>query len=123
MESMTIKEFMQRDFKDERKRKQKQLAIKITKVTVLGAGIFLLNFDLVSANTGIDVAAQKIYSKVLLIGKWIIIVKGAIDTINHMVKGEADIAKKSFLGYLIVYIILQGLPWAMSEIDKLFLEM
>jgi hypothetical protein len=76
-----------------------------------------------AAGTGIDVGAYQIYKKLLLIGKWIIIVKGGIDTINAMVQGDHPAAKRGFLTYLVVYLILNGLPWAMGEIDTLFKEM
>lgn len=75
-----------------------------------------------SADSGIDIAARGIYKKLLSVGKWIIIIKGGIDTVNSVVQGDHASAKKSFLSYLVVYVILQGFPWAMDEIDRTFSE-
>lgn len=119
-ESMTIKEFMDRKPKIKRISKN---VYKIVLITGLTAIVFLSGFDIVSAagqTSSIDAAAAKIYEKLLVVGKWIIIIKGGIDTINNVVQGDVSGAKKNFLGYLIVYLILNGLPWAMDEVDKVF---
>lgn len=94
----------------------------LSKASVLGitAATFIIFSGTVSASSGIDDAARGIYSKLLLVGKWIIIIKGGIDTVNNVVQGDFGTAKKSFLSYLVIYIILQGLPWAMDEVDKTF---
>lgn len=76
-----------------------------------------------AAGTGIDVGADKIYKKLLLIAKWVIIFKGGIDTIKSVAEGDLAAAKKNFLGYGVTYAILWGLPWMMKEIDKLMSEM
>ena len=75
------------------------------------------------ASSGIEAGAQALYMKLLSLGKWVIIFKGGFDTIKHMASGDFDAAKKGFLSYLIVYIFLFGLPWAMDEIDGIFKEM
>lgn len=69
--------------------------------------------------TGIDAGANKLYDRLLFIGKWIIIVKGAFDTISHTVQGDFVSARKSGLSYLMVYVILKGLPWAFRQVDNL----
>jgi hypothetical protein len=78
--------------------------------------------DIAFASTGIDAGARKIYDKLLLVGKWIIIIKGGIDIITAITNGEVDLAKKRFLGYLIAYAALQALPWGMDQVDLLFKE-
>jgi hypothetical protein len=75
------------------------------------------------ASSGIDEGAKKIYYKMVNIGKWVIICKGGWDTIQSTVQGDFDSAKKRFISYLLVYLILLGLPWAMDEVDNLFNEM
>jgi hypothetical protein len=87
---------------------------------VLFLGVTDISF---AADVGLDTAAEQLYkSKVLLIGKWIIIIKGAIDTIQKVVDGDFQAAKKNFLGYLMIYLILNALPWGMHQIDKIFEE-
>lgn len=75
---------------------------------------------LAAGPVGIEQGAYQMYKKLLMIGKWIIIVKGGIDTINAMMQGDHGTAKRGFLTYLVVYLILNGLPWAMDQVDGLF---
>lgn len=75
------------------------------------------------ASSGIEAGAEQLYSKLLIIGKWVIIFKGGFDIIKNMASGDFDSAKKGFLSYLIVYIFLFGLPWAMNEVDSIFKEL
>jgi hypothetical protein len=123
-ETMTIKEFMSRDFKAEREERNKKIFKTSIKVAATST-ILVFGFDTLAFATdgnAIDQKANSIYAKLLLIGKWVIIIKGAMDTINNMLKGDNDSAKKSFLGYLLVYVILHGFPWAMNEVDNMFKE-
>jgi hypothetical protein len=97
---------------------------KIYKVVLVG-GISLVllaagDVTFAAGAVGIDAGAYVLYKKLLLIGKWIIIVKGGIDTINAMIQGDHGAAKRGFLTYLVVYLILNGLPWAMGQVDSLF---
>lgn len=118
VKAMSIKEFMGEDFKAKREEKAKAI-VKIAGCTLLITFIP----DIVFAESAIDRSASQLYDKLLVVGKWIIIIKGGIDTINNVVQGDFNTAKKSFLGYLVVYLVLQGLPWAMNEVDKVFNEM
>ncbi|AZU61093.1 hypothetical protein [Neobacillus mesonae] len=95
---------------------------------IAGATVIILvaggGFDYAfAAGSGIEAGAERLYVKLLSLGKWVIIFKGGFDTIKHMASGDFDAAKKGFLSYLIVYIFLFGLPWAMDEIDAIFKEM
>lgn len=74
------------------------------------------------SGTGIDQAGKKLYQQLLSIGRWVIIFKGAIDTIKSVADGDFDKAKTRFLGYVITYVLLLGLPWAFDQIDKLAKE-
>ena len=76
-----------------------------------------------AADSTIDAGATKIYSKLVNVGKWVIIIKGAFDTINSTVQGDFIQARKSFLAYLLVYVVLLGLPWAFAQVEMLFTEM
>lgn len=116
-ESMSIKEFMSY------KKKDNKVVCKTLAVTAVIAGTYLTGFDIASASSSIDAGAQVLYSKLLLVGKWIIIIKGAIDTVNSVVQGDLGGAKRNFLGYLIVYLVLNALPWAMNEVDNVFKEL
>jgi hypothetical protein len=75
------------------------------------------------ASSGIEAGAEKLYSKLLSVGKWIIIFKGGFDIIKNMASGDFDSAKKGFISYLVVYVFLFGLPWAMDEVDTIFKEL
>lgn len=70
----------------------KQVLIKV--VAISAALIFGLP-DISHANTGIDVAADKIYKKLLNVGKWVIVVKGAIDTIQNAISGVCRLPRKT----------------------------
>lgn len=121
-ETMSIDEFMNRDFKHE-KFDWERIAKKAAKTGVIMVGSYLiLGFD-VSHAASIDSVASSLYhNKFLLVGKWIIIIKGGFDTINSVVKSDFDSAKKQFLSYLVIYMILNALPWSMSQIDKIFAD-
>jgi hypothetical protein len=82
--------------------------------------IMLASGSTAFASTGIEAGAQRLYAKLLDIGKWVIIFKGGFDTIKNMASGDFDAAKRGFMSYLIVYIFLLALPWAMNEIDGIF---
>lgn len=75
------------------------------------------------AATGIDAVADKLYKKLLNVGKWIIIMKGGIDTIQSAIQGDVQSAKKNFLGYLLVYVVLWALPWGLKQVDVVFADM
>lgn len=122
MRTQTIKfnDFLSGEYK--KKITNGKKIIKIILIAGTATVIFLTTYDigLASTGTGIDASATKIYGKLLSVGKWIIIIKGAIDTINHTIQGDFNSAKKLFLSYLVVYLVLQGLPWAMNQVDEVF---
>ena len=60
-------------------------AIVIT--IILTSGVGHVFADPISA-TGIDAGARKIYTKLISVGKWVIIIKGAFDTISATVQGD-----------------------------------
>jgi hypothetical protein len=94
--------------------------IKVAGITfVLIAGFPDVSF---ASGTGIDVGANRIYKKLVNVGKWVIIVRGGIDTIKSVSEGDLQAARKSFLGYLITYATLWALPWGMNEVESLFSE-
>lgn len=77
-------------------------------------------FDYAYADTGIDAGAKQIYWKLINVGKWVIIVKGGIETIKSAADGDFQSVRKGFLGYGITYAVLWALPWMMDEIEKIF---
>lgn len=115
MQSMSIKEFVNEDYK----RNKNKTFIRVIAVTT---GILLISTDIAFASTtGIDTAARELYyDKLLVFGKWAIIIKGGWDTINKALKEDFDGAKKSFFSYLIVYMILWGLPWGLDQVESVF---
>lgn len=127
IETINFNEFMSGEYGIRIKKIQEVKRNRIYKVVLVG-GMTLVLLSTVgpafaASGAGIDVGAYRIYRQLLRIGKWIIIVKGGIDTINAMMKGDHSAAKKGFLTYLVVYLILNGLPWAMDQVDGLFKEM
>jgi hypothetical protein len=99
----------------------------LTLTVLLGAGVETafagdpsVAITTVGGGSGIDVGAHRLYARLVSIGKWVIIIKGAFDTISHTVQGDFVQARKSGLSYLIVYVILLGLPWAFNQIEVLF---
>lgn len=117
MKTYTISEFM-----------NKQPEVKINKKLIVqtsltACALYFGLEDTVFASTGIDAAGYTIYGKLVNIGKWIIIVKGALDTITNVVQGDYMSARKSFLSYLLTYLVLQGLPWAMNQVDVVFKDL
>ncbi len=97
------------------------MVYKVVGTTII---IFIVGgtFDCAFASSGIEAGAEKLYTKLLSIGKWVIIFKGAFDTIKNMANGDFESAKKGFISYLLIYLFLLGLPWAMDEIDGLYKE-
>jgi hypothetical protein len=126
IESMTISQFMNPNYNTEkildpliRFLDKHKVVFRVVGVTLIIFSSGLLDTSVFAA-TGIDEGATKIYEKLINVGKWVIIIKGGWETINNTIKGDFDTAKKSFLQYLIIYVILLAFPWAMSEVDVLF---
>lgn len=94
---------------------------------VVGTTVIILvaggSFDYVFAASALDAGANKVYYKLVEVGKWIIIFKGGIETIKAAAGGDFDTAKAAFFKYLITYLLLLGLPYGFNEIDKLFAEL
>lgn len=95
---------------------------------VVGSTIIILMsgaaFDYAfAAGSGIEVGAEKLYTKLLSVGRWIIIFKGGIEILKGVGNGDLDGVKKSVVSYLLVYLLLLGLPYGFNEIDKLFAEL
>lgn len=95
------------------------------KYRIVGTAIilFLGVADVSFASTGIDVGAKRLYTQLIGVGKWVIIIKGGMDTIKAVTEGDLQSTKTRFLGYLLTYAILWALPWAFDEVEKLFQEM
>lgn len=129
LESIKFNEFMSGEYQLKVKKIKEIRKGRIYKVILVGGlTLVMLHSGLgssafASGTIGIDKGAYEIYKKLLSVGKWIIIIKGGIDTINAMMAGDHGAAKKGFLTYLVVYLILNGLPWAMDQVDGLFNEM
>ena len=92
-----------------------------TTIIIFSSGI--IDPSAFAAPTGIDVGGARIYEKLVGLGKWVIIFKGGWDTIQNTIKGDFDMAKRSFLQYLMVYIILLALPWSLKQVDSVFSDM
>lgn len=126
-----FKQFMSGEFQDKVAKVKEIRKGKIYKILLVSGltAIVLLSGDLVSAqevvtavagDEAIEKGANLIYGKLLLVGKWIIIVKGGVATINNMLQEDYGAAKRGFLTYLVVYVILHGLPWSLAQVDTVF---
>jgi hypothetical protein len=68
----------------------------------------------------VDDGGMRIYKKLTGIGKWAIVIKGAIDVIQSAINGDYQQAKTQFMGYLLCFAILLALPYGLSEIEDAF---
>lgn len=80
----------------------------------------LLVPEAVCAFTGIEAGARNLYTKVVGIGKWVIIIKGSIDCIQSVLNGDFQRAKQQFFGYLLCFGIMLALPWGLEQVEALF---
>lgn len=87
-------------------------------VGVIAAGSILL--DPTTAFASIDSGGARIHSKLVGVGKWVVIIKGTIDSIQSVLNGDITTAKKQVLGYLLCFAIMFGLPWGLNEIEGTF---
>lgn len=113
------------DLRKMRKGAVKKIISRGTVVKCAGLTFVLLSGFEASAfaSSDIDTQANKLYMRLLNVGKWVIIFKGALEIVKKTADGDLDSAKKNFMGYGLTYAILWALPWAFNEIDKLFSEM
>lgn len=100
----------------------------------ISAGLTLLfvfgcGFDVASAAEHgytkgvIDREAKIVYKDLVDIGKWLIIGKGGWEVISSTLKNDSETAKRKFIGYLIAYVCLLGLPFAFDKVDSIFYRM
>ncbi|MBG9548472.1 hypothetical protein [Cytobacillus firmus] len=124
-ETLSIKEFLHGkdpvpfSAKVKRHFEKYGMVYKITGATVV---VFMAGggFDYAFAAGAIDTGAKKLYYEIVNIGKWIIIFKGGIDTIKAVGDGDFPTAKKQFFQYLLIYLMLLGLPYGMDKVDQVF---
>lgn len=95
------------------------------KYQVAGSAVILLvtGADVSFAASSIDAGASALYYELTGIGKWIIIFKGGFDTVKAVGAGDFDGAKKHFFSYLLVYLMLLGLPYGLDKVDQVFRDM
>lgn len=87
------------------------------------AVLLVTGVDVSFAASAIDTGASALYYELIGIGKWIIIFKGAFDTIKSVGNGDFDEAKKHFFSYLLVYLMLLGLPYGLDKVDQVFRDL
>jgi hypothetical protein len=128
-ESMSISEFLHREkepffTKIERHFKKYGFVYRIVGTTIF---VFAVSggFDIAFAADGytngiIDKEAKIIYKDLCDIGKWLIIGRGGWEVITKSLNQDVDGAKKSFIGYLLAYVLLLSFPHLMTKIDTLF---
>lgn len=129
MKTMSIPDFVRNGWQEERvidtflaHLNRHKIAYRIIGTTVI-LFIGLTDVTFAASGTGIDAGANQLYKRVINIGKWVIIVKGGIETIKNAADGDFQSVKKGFLGYGITYAVLWALPWMMHEIEKMFESM
>lgn len=123
----SVKDFVNnRESKIKRFIDDNSIVIKAVGLTVgiIAASQFgLVDMALASDKSAIDIQAEKIYYKIVNIGKWFIVIKGAFDIIKNVTNGDFDSAKKNGLGYVLIYVILHALPWGFEQVDAAFKEL
>lgn len=127
-ESWSVSEFMNKDndilMKVKRHFDKYGIVYKIVGTTIViltaGGGFDYAFAEAIPVSGSIDYEAKKLYSELVGIGKWVIIFKGGVDTIKAIGNGDFEVAKKSFFGYLLVYLLLLGLPYGMDKVDTIF---
>lgn len=87
-------------------------------ILVTGGGV-----DYAFASNGIDRAAGKLYKELVNIGRWILVFKGGVDVIKAVGDGDFPTAKRQFFQYLLIYLMLLGLPYGMEKVDDIFNEL
>ena len=87
-------------------------------LTFAVAGAIVLDPSIAFA--GIEDGGARIHSKLVSVGKWVIIIKGSIDTIQSVLNGDFEVAKKSFFSYLLCFAVLLALPWSLNEVEGVF---
>ncbi|MGE4274403.1 MAG: hypothetical protein AB7E31_16325 [Desulfitobacterium sp.] len=68
----------------------------------------------------VEDGGMRIYKKLARIGKWAIVIKGAIDVIQSAMNGDYQNAKQQFMGYLLCFALLLALPYGLTEIEDAF---
>ncbi|MGI0016639.1 MAG: hypothetical protein ACREBU_24715 [Nitrososphaera sp.] len=129
IQRMSLHQFLNGDVVDQesfvKKAKKHIVQNKSFYIVVGGMTMFFLfcGFDgaaVAAGSNGIDRGMSALYKRLISIGKWILVIKGAIDVIQSVTTGDFEIAKKRALGYLLSFLILLGLPWAFGEMERLF---
>lgn len=100
-------------------KKNKEIYIQLGRYVIYGS-IMLANPSLAALASALDKGGYSLYKKVVNVGKWIIIIKGVIDTIQNVLQGDLDSAKRTFMMYVIAYAVILALPWAMNEVETVF---
>lgn len=132
-QSMTIKEFMNKGPEPSIKEKVEVHFRKYgTVYKVAGISLIILTSSSlafaagpvvpVDGGVGIGPAARSLYLKLCGVGKWIIIFKGGFETVKAIGNGDFDSAKKNFFAYLLSYLFLLGFPYAMDQVDKVYIS-
>ena len=76
----------------------------------------------VALGASLDDRGMSIYWKVVSVGKYIILGKGAIECIQSALNGDFERAKSSAIGYLLCFGLMLALPSGLNEIEGLFKE-
>ena len=91
--------------------------IYVTVGYAVAASILL---DPSTAFADINSGGRAIHTKLCSVGKWVIVVKGTIDTIQSVMNGDFQTAKKMFFSYLLCFAVMLGLPWSLDQVEGVF---
>jgi hypothetical protein len=75
------------------------------------------------AASNIDKAVMPLYQKLVNLGKWVIIFKGGSATIKAIGQGDIPAVQKNLISYVLVYLVLLGLPWCLDQAEDVFGDM
>lgn len=93
---------------------------KTIPVFLMGS-VFYLNLNDVALASNFTQRAEGFYfGTFMTFAKWIIIIKGGWDVIAKTLKEDFEGAKKSIIQYLVVFVVLMGLPHALDLVEEIF---
>jgi len=74
----------------------------------------------VALASSLDDKGMSIYWKIVSVGKYVILGKGSVNSIQSVLDGDYEKAKHQFIGYLICFGAMLALPQALDQIEGLF---
>ena len=88
------------------------------RIAILAIVFFFIPNIALGATT--DEKGMQIYKKLVSYGKWVVIIKCLLETIQSVMNGDVQKAKTNFFGYMLGLVIMLSLPAVVGQIEELF---